>query len=83
MRGRVQPDQQGRRRVSEEDVTDWQAEYCRVQAELQGAYVEISSLRRQLADYQRAYTRTFGLRDIETGSEDPDFFDLSGDQPGN
>lgn len=50
--------------------TDWQAEYCRVHAELQGAYAEISSLRRQLADYQQAYMRTFDrLRDIET--EDP------------
>lgn len=49
------------------DSTDWQAEYCRVFAELQGAYGEISSLRRQLADYQQAYARTFDrLRDIET-----------------
>lgn len=69
------------------EPTDWQAEYCRVHAELQGAYAEISSLRRQLADYQQAYARTFDrLRDIEadsTGSEDPEFFDLAGDRPGN
>jgi hypothetical protein len=25
-------------------VTDWQAEYCRIHAELQGAYAEISAL---------------------------------------
>ena len=67
-----------------EQATDWQAEYCRVHAELQGAFAEISSLRRQLADYRQAYARTFDrLRDIETGSEDPEFYDLSGDQPGN
>jgi hypothetical protein len=69
------------------DLTDWQAEYCRVYAELQGAYAEISTLQRQAAENKQAYERTFArLRDIETdspGSEDPEFFDLSGDRPGS
>lgn len=65
-------------------VTDWQAEYCRVHAELQGAYAEISALQRESAENRQAYERTFArLRDIETGSEDPEFNDLSGDRPGN
>jgi hypothetical protein len=47
-------------------ATDWQAEYCRVHAELQGAYAEISSLRRESAENRQAYERTFArLRDIE------------------
>jgi hypothetical protein len=28
-------------------ATDWQAEYCRVYAELQGAYAEIAALQRK------------------------------------
>ena len=49
------------------DPTDWQAEYCRVYAELQGAYAEISSLQRQVTENRQAYERTFSrLRDIET-----------------
>ena len=31
-----------------DETTDWQSEYCRVFAELQGAYGEISTLRRQV-----------------------------------
>lgn len=48
------------------ELTDWQAEYCRVYAELQGAYAEISALQRESAENRQAYERTFArLRDIE------------------
>lgn len=40
------------------DPTDWQAEYCRVHAELQGAYAELSALQRQVDLMARALQAT-------------------------